>query len=256
MQPTDQDALKTLLAAGVMVLLRFGSAMVTLPVFSSVAIPVRVKALLILVLTVVITPVAAYQPNADLKLSGPALISEVVVGLCFGLTLMLLSEALLFSAALMGSAFSFSLANLVDPNSQVETEVLGTLLNWLGMLVVLAAGLHRTMLAALLRTLTTVPLGHAPAGSASAQEFAAMASGIFLSGVQLAAPVLAAAILVEVAVGLVSRLAPAMPAQIASVPVKTIVSYIVLIGGLSLWPLWIEHHFEALLDTAQRNIRL
>lgn len=256
MQSMDQDALKPLLAAGVLVLLRFGSAMVTLPVFSSVAIPSRVKAMLVLVLTLVITPVAAYQPNADLKLSGPALVSEVIVGLCFGLTLMLLSEALVFSAALMGSAFSFSLANLVDPNSQVETEVLGTVLNWLGMLVILAAGLHRTMLAALMRTLTTVPLGHAPVGSTSAQTFALMASGIFLSGVQLAAPVLAAAILVEVAVGLVSRLAPAMPAQIASVPVKTIVSYIVLIGGLSLWPLWIERHFTALLDTAQRNIRL
>lgn len=256
MQPTDQDAFRPLLVAGVLVMLRFGSAMVTLPVFSSVAIPARVKAILILVLTVVIAPVAAYQPNVDLKLSGPALIGEVMVGLCFGLTLMLLSEAIVFSAALMGSAFSFSLANLVDPNSQVETEVLGTVLNWLGMLIILSAGLHRTMLAALMRTLTSAPLGHAAVGSASAQAFAAMASGIFLSGVQLAAPVLAAAILVEVTVGLVSRLAPAMPAQIASVPVKTIVSYVVLIGGLSLWPLWIESHFAALLDTAQRNIRL
>lgn len=243
------------MAAGVLVMLRLGSALVTLPIFNSAAIPARVKALIVLTLTVVMTPVAATQPRADATLSGVSLASEVLVGLCFGLTLMLLSEALLFGASLMSSAFSFSLANLVDPNSQVETEVLGTLLNWFGMLVLLAAGLHRTMLAALLRTFTTVPLGHAPAGLHSGEAFAGMGSGIFLAGLQLAAPVIAAALLVEVAVGLVSRMAPAMPAQIASVPIKTMVSYTVLIGGLALWPMWIERHMITLLDAAQRSLR-
>ncbi len=255
MPATETHALEQLFGAGVLVMLRLGSALVTMPVLSSPGIPARVKAVMVLVLTVVVAPIAVYQPHADATLNGMALVSEVLVGLCFGMTLMLLTEAMLFGASLMSSAFSFSLANLMDPNSQVETEVMGTLLNWFGVLVLLAAGLHRTMLAALLRTFATVPLGHASSSLNSAEAFAGMASGIFLAGLQLAAPVIAAALLVEVAVGLVSRMAPAMPAQIASVPIKTMISYTVLIGALALWPLWIERHFTALLDVAQRNLR-
>ena len=252
----DQEPLERVLAAGVLVMLRFSSALITMPVFSSPGIPARMKALLVLALVVVLTPIAAYMPGAAPELSPPALLGEVAVGITFGLTLALLNEAVLFGASLMSGAFSFSLANLVDPNSQVETEVLGTALSWMTMLVLLAAGLHRTMLAALMRTLTTVPVGHALTVGSNGAAIADMASGIFFSGLQLAAPVIAAALLVEVAVGLISRLAPAMPAQIASVPVKTMVSYVVLIGSLALWPGWIDRHFSILLDAAQRGVRL
>lgn len=252
----EAHTLQHVMVAAVLVMLRVSSALVTLPVFNSPAIPGRMKAVMVLVLTAAIAPVASAQPHAVLHLSGTSLLGEVFVGLCFGGTFLLLTEAVFFGAAVMSSAFSFSLANLVDPNSQVETEVLGTLLNWFAMLVLLAAGLHRTMLSALLRTLTAVPVGNALAGLHSGEAFAAMASGIFLGGLQLAAPVLAVALMVEVAVGLVSRMAPAMPAQIASVPLKTIVSYVVLIGGLALWPLWLERYFRTLMDVAQRNVHL
>jgi flagellar biosynthetic protein FliR len=249
-----QTSLEGLLSAGLLLTMRFGSAIVTMPVFSSPGIPTRVKAVLVLSFAVLLAPVAQVIPGTHLTLTAPALLSEVVVGLCFGLTLAFLNEALLFAASLMGTAFSFSLANLLDPNSMVETEVLGTVLSWMGVLVLLAAGLHRTMLAALMRTLITVPLGHAPAAMHTGMELADMASGIFLSGVQLAGPVVAASLLIEIAIGLVSRMAPALPAQIASVPIKTLVSYGVLIGSLALWPAWIEHRFIALLDAAQGSL--
>ncbi len=252
----QQNGLERLLTTGLLVIMRFGSALVTMPVYSSRAVPARVKAVFVLALAVLLTPVALAIPGAAVSLSAPALLSEVAVGLCFGLILSLLNEALLFGATLMGTAFSFSLANLLDPNSMVETEVLGTVLSWLGTLVLLAAGLHRTMLAALMRTLVTVPLGHAPAALHAGDAFTYMASGIFLSGVQLASPVIAAALLIEIAIGLVSRMAPALPAQIASVPIKTLVSYGVLIGALAVWPAWIEHRFIGLLDIAQRSMRL
>ncbi len=249
------NALEGFLSAALLLTMRLGSALMTMPVFSSPGIPARVKALFVLVLVVLLAPIAQAIPGSQVELTAPALLSEVAVGLCFGLTLAFLNEALLFASSLMSTAFSFSLANLLDPNSMVETEVLGTVLSWMGLLVLLSAGLHRTMLAALMRTLQTVPLGHAPAAAHTGETLLAAASGIFLAGVQLAAPVVAAALLIEVAIGLVGRMAPALPAQIASVPIKTLVSYGMLVGALAVWPAWIEHRFVALLDSAQRSLR-
>jgi flagellar biosynthetic protein FliR len=79
---------------------------------------------------------------------------------------------------------------------------------------------------------------------------AMMASGIFLAGLQLAAPVIAAALAVEMTISLVGRLSPQLPAMVMSIPLKTMVSYAVLIGSLAVWPGWIERHFTALLDAA------
>lgn len=254
-EPVGTDALEGLLAAALLLTMRLSSALMTMPIFNSPGIPARVKAMFLLALVILLAPVAQVIPGTQLTLTAPALLSEVIVGLSFGLTLSFLNEALLFAASLMSTAFSFSLANLLDPNSMVETEVLGTVLGWMGVLVLLAAGLHRTVLAALLRTLVTVPLGHAPAAAHTGAALITMASGIFLAGVQLAAPVVAASLMIEVAIGLVGRLAPALPAQIASVPIKTLVSYGVLIAALALWPAWIEHRFVLLLDAAQRGLR-
>ena len=62
---------------------------------------------------------------------------------------------------------------------------------------------------------------------------------------------MAAALAVEVTVSLVSRLAPQLPVQVVGIPLKTMSSYVVLIGSLAVWPGWIEQHFASLLDAAE-----
>jgi flagellar biosynthetic protein FliR len=150
--------------------------------------------------------------------------------------------------------FSFSLVNLLDPNSMIETPVLGQMLGWLGLLVIIGAGLDRTLIAAMTRSFCTVPLGTGMVRATTGSALAAMAGGIFLAGLQLASPVIAAALAVEITISLVARLAPALPAMIVSIPLKTMVCYVVLIGSLAVWPGWIEQHFIALLNAAGRLI--
>jgi flagellar biosynthetic protein FliR len=183
-----------------------------------------------------------------------ALLGELGVGLVFGLSLTLLNEALMFAGTLLGLQFSFSLVNLMDPNSMIETPVLGQMLGWLGVLVIIGAGLDRTVLAAVVRSFSAVPVGQAVIQARTGAALAMMASGIFLAGLQLAAPVMAAALAVEVTVALVARLSPQLPAMVLSIPVKTMVSYAVLIGSLAVWPGWIERHFTALLDAAAKML--
>ncbi len=86
----------------------------------------------------------------------------------------------------------------------------------------------------------------------TAITFAHMVGGIFLAGLQLATPVMAAALTVEVTVSMVSRLAPMLPVQVVGVPIKTLSSYVVLLGCLAVWPGWIEGHFTSLLDAAEK----
>ncbi len=238
------------LAAMTLVMVRISGLMVFAPVFSSEAIPVRVKAVFVMAVSFLVAPVVAAFPHAHVDLGVLPVLGELSVGMVFGLTLSLVMEALNFSGQVMGFQFSFSLVNLLDPNSQVQTPLMGQLFGLLGTLTVIGTGLDRTVLAALLRTFSAAPVGAVTLDPRAGLALIGMASGIFAAAVQLCAPVLAATLLAEVAVALAGKLAPAMPVMAVTVPVKTLLGYGVLIGSLALWPHWIESRFTALLDAA------
>ena len=205
-----------------------------------------------LAVSFLVAPVVAQFPRAHAELGVLAVLGELSVGLVFGLTLSLLFEALEFAGQVMGFQFSFSLVNLMDPNAPVQTPLMGQMFGLLGTLTVLGAGLHRTMLAALLRTFATAPVGTVTLDPRAGLALVPMAGGIFAAALQLSAPVLAATLLAELAVALAGKMAPTLPVMALTVPVKTLLGYGVLIGSLALWPHWIEGRFTALLDEAGR----
>lgn len=240
------------LTASLLVLIRISGLMIFAPIFSSPAIAPRIKAGFVFAMSMLLAPVVAAVPSARVEVSLTAILGELSVGLLFGLSLMLLNESLLFAGTLLGMEFSFSLVNLMDPNSMIETPVLGQMLGWLGVLIMIGAGLDRTLLAAMMRSFVVVPVGQAVMGARAGALLAAMASGIFLAGLQLAAPVIAAAMTVEFTVSLIGRLSPQLPAMVVGVPLKTLISYGVLIASLAVWPAWVESRFISLLDAAGR----
>ena len=242
------------LIAGLLVLVRISGLMVFAPLFSSAAISPRIKAGFVIAVTLLLAPVVGTLPHARLTLDMAALLGELSVGLTFGFALSLMNEALAFAGQLLGFQFSFSLVNLLDPNSMIETPVLGQLLSWMGILVLLYAGLDRSLLAAVMRSFMVVPVGQAVMKATTGVALTAMTGGVFLAGLQLAAPVVAAALTVEIAVSLVGKLSPQLPVMVVSVPLKTLMSYAVLIGSLAVWPRWIERHFTALLDSAMKLV--
>jgi flagellar biosynthetic protein FliR len=236
----------TLLSAMTLALVRVSGMVTFAPFFSSTALPLRAKAVFALAVAFLLAPLVSALPNARL--------GEVAVGLVYGLTLALLNEMLLFAGQIVGLQFSFSLVNVLDPNSAIQTPLLGDLFQLMGTLVVLGAGLDRVLLASMARSFRAAPLGGYALAPASALEIVRAAGGIFLAAVELAAPVLAATLLVEVAVALLGKLSPQLPVMFLSVPLKTLTGFALLTGSLALWPRFIEARFAGLLDLAERLI--
>jgi flagellar biosynthetic protein FliR len=238
------------LTAGLLVMVRVSGLFVFAPVFSSTAVAPRIKAGFVFAITILLAPVVATVSGARPVLDMSALLGELGVGLLMGFSLSMLTESINFAGMMLGMQFSFSLVNLLDPNTHIETPVLGQMLGWMTTLIILGAGLDRTLIAAFVRSFMTVPVGQGIIQATTSVAMVKMAGGIFLAGLQLASPVIAAALAVEVTVALIGKLSPQLPTQILSIPVKTMVSYTVLIGSLAVWPGWIERHFVALLDSA------
>jgi flagellar biosynthetic protein FliR len=198
----------------------------------------------------------AALPRARVDLGFSALLGELSVGLVYGLTLTLLNEMLLFAGQIEGVQFSFSMVNLLDPTSSIQTPLMGDLIQLMGTLVVIAAGLDRILLASMARSFRVAPLGCFALAPVTALGIVRAAGGIFLAAVELAAPVLAATLLVEAAVALLGKLSPQLPVMSLTVPLKTLTGFALLTGSLALWPRFVEARFAGLLDLAERMIAL
>jgi len=242
------------LSAMTLALVRVSGMVAFAPFFSSTSLPLRAKAVFTLAVAYLLAPLVASLPNADTEVTFSAILGELAVGLVYGLTLALLNEMLLFAGQIAGLQFSFSLVNLLDPASAIQTPLLGELFQLMGTLVVLAAGLDRILLASMVRSFRVAPLGCYAMPPTTTLAIVRAAGGIFLAAVELAAPVLAATLLVEVAVALLGKLSPQLPVMSLTVPLKTLTGFAILAGSLALWPRFIEARFDGLLDLAQRLI--
>ncbi len=244
----------TFLAAMTLALIRVSGMVVFAPFFSSNALPIRAKAVFVLAVAWLLAPLVATLPHANADISFTAILGELAVGLLYGLTLAFLNEILLFAGQIAGVQFSFSLVNLMDPSSSIETPLLGNLFQLMGTLVLITAGLDRILLASLFRSFRAVPLGTYVLAPASGLVLVRAAGGIFVAAVELAAPVLAATMLVEIAIALMGKLSPQLPVMSLTVPVKTLTGFVILAGSLALWPRFIEARFAGLLDLAQKLV--
>lgn len=244
------------LSAMTLALIRVSGILVFAPFFSSNALPVRTKAALVLAISYLLAPLVATLPAAHVEIGFAAILGELAVGLVYGLTLALLNEMLLFAGQIAGMQLSFSLVNLMDPSTHIETPLLGDLFQMMGTLVVIAAGLDRILLASLIRSFHAVPLGSYALAPATGMAIVRAAGGIFLAGVELAAPLLAATMLVEIAIALMGKLSPQLPVMSLTVPIKTLTGLAIMAGSLALWPRFIEARFAGLLDVAEKLIAL
>ena len=242
------------LSAMTLALVRVSGMVAFAPFFSSTALPIRAKAVFVGALAWLVAPLVATLPNAQSTLSFSAIVGELAVGLVYGLSLTLLSEMLIFAGQIAGLQFSFSLVNLMDPASQIQTPLMGDLFQLMGTLVMITAGLDRILLASVMRSFRVAPLGGFTFAAPSALVIVRAAGGIFLAALELAAPVLAATLLVEISVALLGKLSPQLPVMSLTVPLKTLTGFVVLTGSLALWPHFIEARFAALLDMAERLI--
>lgn len=240
-----------LLKAALLVCIRISGLFVFAPVFSSSALPARIKSGFLLVLTAVLAPVAAALPGSHVEVGLRSILGELGVAALFGLSLAMLNELASLAGQLLGMQFSFSLVNLLDPNSHVETTLLAQLLGLLEITVLLAAGLHRTVLGALLNSFAVVPLGAGLAPRQVGLPLVGMMGGVFLAALQLAAPIISATLLIEIGIALMSRVSPQLPVLALTVPAKTVLGYVVLLGSLALWPRFFEARFDGLLNSAQ-----
>jgi len=228
-----------------------------MPFFGSVAIPARIKAILVLACTVALYPMLPLSlPPFSISSLVRLALSEVMLGLLMGLCLQFVFEGVQLAGQISGFQLSFSLVNVIDPQTDVDTPVLANLQQLIVLFLFLQLNVHHWILRGMLKSFDRVPPGSVAFSMRHVNDLFHAAGGVWTAGLQLAAPVLLATVILDVTVGFVNKAAPQLPALFLSIPVKTLLGYIVLALAFGLWPAFFERQFSNALAWSWRIVEL
>jgi flagellar biosynthesis protein FliR len=141
--------------------------------------------------------------------------TEVGVGLAIGLTFRLLFFAGEVLGQVLSQAFGLSSPSVLNPTIENEDAIMARLMTLVAMLVVLAVGAHRVAIAYLLESFRALPVGSDFGSSGVAMRLVDLTIASFAEGVRIGLPIVGVAVVVQLALAMIARAAPAL--QIFSV---------------------------------------
>ena len=223
-----------------LVLARISPLVATAPLFDLLALPRQVKVVLVVAMSLLITPafLGGSLPAVDnLFAYGRLLVNEVLVGLLIGLGMNILYSGLQVAGQIVSQLSGMSLADVFSPGFNEDVPVFSQLFYLVALAVFVALGGHRLMIAALLDTFAAAPPGHAALGENFAEVVINILAQSFSLGIRAAAPLLVALLLSNLVLGLVSRTLPQINVIVVGFSVNGLLamSVLVLSVGAAAW---------------------
>lgn len=211
--------------AAALAFVRIGAMVALMPGFGETAVPQRVKLALVVVFTLVVTPVLA-ERVAGLEPSFLALGGEAVAGLLLGIGLRLFIVALQTAAAIIAQATTLSqLVGGVAPEPQ---PAIGNLFLIAAIALAMSAGLHVRATELVILSYDILPAGGRPLAEEAADWGLALISRTFSLAFMLSAPFVIASMLYNLALGAINRAMPTLMVSMVGAPALTLGSLALL----------------------------
>ena len=237
--------------------LRVSGLMIFAPFFGNTAIPVQIKAMLTIALTAVLYPVYSTQVMNVSLTQWPLVVgSELLVGIAIGLTTNVAFEAAQLAGQVLSTQMGYSLVNILDPTTQVESTVMAVFHQTLAILIFLELNVHQWIVRAVANSFTYLPPGSASIHPMLLQGLLHEGSAILETGLQLAAPVLGATLLADLVLGLLSKASPQLPVMLLGTALKSMLGIAVLLASLHYWPGLFEKYFRESISYTETLLHL
>lgn len=224
--PNDIEALA-------LVMVRIAVFLVIAPPFSYGAIPVQVKAALAVLLALVIEPAVGHgYVSGDTGEFLVALAFAAFTGAALGFLVYIAFAALQTAGTFLDQFGGFAAAEQYDPGAGTNGAQFTRLYQMTALALLFASDGYQLIIGGLVRSFTAVPVDGTVEVSRVAQNLMGSVTELLVSALQIAGPMIVVLFLANVALGLLTRVSPAMNAFTMGPPAFTLVT--VLLTGFGI----------------------
>ena len=212
--------------------IRMTALMVFFPFFNHNQIHFSIKTSLALMLTIFVfpmTPLVNIEPSLNVQYLILEAISEIFFGLCAGILLVLVFGVLSMAGEQISMNMGFSMANVMDPQSGVNSPLIVNSLNIIVLMAFLLFDGHHLILYFISKSTVLLPLGEFAPGTNLAQYVIKGVANMFLFGFIVAFPIVGMALLADLIFGMLMKTMPQFNLLVVGFPIKITVAFIILI---------------------------
>lgn len=222
-----------------LVFARVGTMMMLMPGLGEQVTPARMRLAVALFVTLLTLPIVRGAIPASLaNMPGVVqiLITEMMIGITFGLSARFLMSTLQTAGVLIAQQMGLSFTMTVDPTGgdRGQSAALSNFLSMLGVALILAANLHHIAILGIVDSYQTLLPGQAPPSSDALQLALHIGTSAFATAVQISAPFLVFGLVFNVGLGVLSRMMPALQIFFLAMPAAILIGAIIFILVLGL----------------------
>lgn len=224
------------------------------PVFSRTSIPAAVKTALVLFATLIVAPIVPAEASATSFIDlGLAIARELFVGFALTFVFNIYYYMLMFAADIMDTQFGMSMAKMMDPQTNVQVAITGTLMNILFMLYFFATNSHLELINVAVGSFKLVPPGASGILLENAVGFVlTLFSSIFILSLRLALPFVAAEFILELSMGILMKLIPQIHVFVIHMQGKILLGLIALAALAIPITKFIDNYIVDIFNTMQK----
>jgi flagellar biosynthetic protein FliR len=218
-----------------LVLARLAGMIAWQPVLSALAVPAHLRAMMILALAALLTPLIrppAPLPNTAAALT-VAMAAEAALGMLMGLVIAACFAGAQMGGLLIAQESGLAIGQIADPSSSEEETLLSSFYVQFALVVYLVVGGHRALLAACLDTFDCIPLlgdgGATRLGTDLLLNVLTVASA---AAIRIAAPAVLTLFLVNLALGFIARTVPQLNVVTVGFSIKAMIGFVIMAVAL------------------------
>lgn len=206
------------------------------PVFSMRAIPMRAKIGLAFLVAVCAQAVLPEQPVIDLNGRGAlgVVAQQIAVGLAIGFSVRLVFAAVELAGEVIGLQMGLNFASFFDPLANAQVSAVARFFGNMATLLFIVINGHLLILMAVVKSFERFPVDGNFLQSLAQMRLYELGASLFSSALWIALPMIALLLFVNLALGIISRVAPQMNIYAVGFPVTLTVGMLGITATLPM----------------------
>ena len=236
--------------AFLIVFTRIAAAVMILPGVGEAFVPMRVRLLFAMLLTLVVSPlISSHLPPEPRTLVDlfRLVFLEIVVGVYLGMVARIMLLTLDTAGRIISLTIGMANAEVFNPSISSQASLPGLLLTTMGVMLLFATNMHHLFILAIVDSYKVFPAGAIFEWGDSAFVIARLIADSFRLALQLTAPFIVISLIFFMGLGMLARLMPQLQIFFVGLPVQ-------LAGGLLIFSIIISGLFSIFLDYYAKNL--
>lgn len=230
---------------------RVGAFFLALPLIGTRSIPMNVRLLFAVGITVLVAPLTGKMPHVALMSLDSYIIvfQQLIIGLALGFVVQLLFQFFVVGGQFIAMQNGLGFSSMIDPTNGLSVAAVSQIYLMMVNLIFFALNGHLALIRFIVESFRHLPVSDTGISPDALFFIAKSGSWMFENAVLLALPAVIALLVVNLAFGVMSRVAPQMNIMSVGFPLNMVAGVLILwISLSSVLPLY-ERTFDETMDS-------